>query len=117
MSGLCWTPTGHSDPEGPHDVMRKAYHDELDGIVEELVDMTRLAASAMKRATTALLGADVQLADAVIADDAELDARREQLDLLSFDLLALQQPVATELRVVVTSMRMSSDIERMGDLA
>ncbi|MGL5817309.1 MAG: phosphate signaling complex protein PhoU [Phycicoccus sp.] len=97
--------------------MRKAYHDELDRIAERLVEMTRLAASAMNRATTALLEADVQLADAVIADDAELDARREQLDLLSFDLLALQQPVATELRVVVTSMRMSSDVERMGDLA
>jgi phosphate transport system protein len=71
----------------------------------------------MGRATTALLDADVQLADSVIAADAEIDARRAQLDLMSFDLLARQQPVATDLRVIVTSMRMSSDIERMGDLA
>lgn len=97
--------------------MRKAYHEELDRIAESLVEMTRLAASAMTRATTALLDADVSLADSVITADAEIDARREQIDLLSFDLLALQQPVATDLRVVVTSMRMSSDIERMGDLA
>lgn len=97
--------------------MRKAYHDELERIAESLVEMTRLAATAVSRATTALLDADIQLADAVIADDAALDERREALDLLSFDLLALQQPVATELRVVVTSMRMSSDVERMGDLA
>jgi phosphate transport system protein len=98
-------------------VMRTAYHEELDRIAESLVEMTGLASSAMVRATTALLEADVQLADAVIADDAVLDRKREELDLVSFELLALQQPVATELRVVVTSMRMSSDIERMGDLA
>jgi phosphate transport system protein len=97
--------------------MRKAFHDELDRIAEGLVEMTHLAASAMTRATTALLDADVQLADSVITADAELDARREELDLMSFDVIALQQPVATDLRVVVTSMRMSSDIERMGDLA
>ncbi|GGL33124.1 phosphate signaling complex protein PhoU [Phycicoccus endophyticus] len=97
--------------------MRKAYHDELDRIAESLVDMTHLAASAMSRATTALLDADVHLADSVITADADIDAQREHIDLLSFDLIALQQPVATDLRVVVTSMRMSSDIERMGDLA
>lgn len=97
--------------------MRKAFHEELDRIAETLVEMTRLASSAMNRATTALLDADVTLADSVIAADVEIDARREELDLMSFDLLALQQPVATDLRVIVTSMRMSSDIERMGDLA
>ena len=97
--------------------MRKAFHEELDRIAETLVEMTRLASSAMSRATTALLDADVSLADSVIAADAEIDGRREQLDLMSFDLLARQQPVATDLRVIVTSMRMSSDIERMGDLA
>ena len=97
--------------------MRKAFHEELDRVAEMLVEMTHLASSAMNRATTALLDADIHLADSVIAADAEIDARRAQLDLLSFDLLALQQPVATDLRVIVTSMRMSSDIERMGDLA
>ena len=97
--------------------MRKAFHEELDRVTEALVEMTRLASSAMSRATTALLDADVQLAESVIGADVEIDALREELDLLSFDLLALQQPVATDLRMVVTSMRMSSDIERMGDLA
>ncbi len=97
--------------------MRKAFHEELDRVAETLVEMTHLAASAMNRATTALLDADIHLADSVIAADAEIDARRAELDLMSFDLLARQQPVATDLRVIVTSMRMSSDIERMGDLA
>jgi phosphate transport system protein len=97
--------------------MRKAFHEELDRVAETLVEMTHLASSAMSRATTALLDADIHLADSVIAADAEIDARRAELDLMSFDLLARQQPVATDLRVIVTSMRMSSDLERMGDLA
>ncbi len=97
--------------------MRKAFQEELNRVSEVLVEMTRLASSAMARATTALLDADVQLAESVIGADAEIDALREELDMLSFDLLALQQPVATDLRMVVTSMRMSADIERMGDLA
>jgi len=97
--------------------MRKAFHEELDRVAETLVEMTHLASSAMSRATTALLDADIHLADSVIAADAEIDARRAELDLMSFDLLARQQPVATDLRMVVTSMRMSADLERMGDLA
>ncbi len=97
--------------------MRDAFHDDLDKITDQLLAMTRLAGSAVARATTALLDADVHLAETVIAADEELDAIRIELDALSIDLLARQQPVATDLRIVVTSMRMSSDLERMGDLA
>jgi phosphate transport system protein len=97
--------------------MRDAFHDHLDMITDQLVQMTGLAGSAVSRATTALLDADVHLAESVIAADEQLDVIRWQLDTLSIDLLARQQPVARDLRVVVTSMRMSSDLERMGDLA
>jgi len=97
--------------------MRDAFHEDLDTISDQLVEMTRLAGSAMARATTALLDADIQLAESVIDADKELDRLRERLDALSIDLLARQQPVATDLRMVVTSMRMSADLERMGDLA
>lgn len=97
--------------------MRDAFHEDLDKITDQLVEMTRLAGSAVSRATTALLDADVHLAESVITADEELDAIRASLDALSIDLLARQQPVATDLRIVVTSMRMSSDLERMGDLA
>jgi len=97
--------------------MRDAFHEDLDTITDQLVEMTRLAGSAMSRATTALLDADVHLAESVIAADEQLDKLREELDELSINLLARQQPVATDLRIVVTSMRMSSDLERMGDLA
>jgi len=97
--------------------MRDAFHEDLDKISDQLVEMTRLAGSAVARATTALLDADVHLAESVIVADQELDEIRSSLDAMSVDLLARQQPVATDLRMVVTSMRMSSDLERMGDLA
>jgi len=97
--------------------MRDAFHEDLDKISDDLVEMTRLAGSAMARATTALLDADIHLAEGVIAADHEIDQIRRELDDRSIDLLARQQPVATDLRMVVTAMRMSADLERMGDLA
>jgi phosphate transport system protein len=97
--------------------MRTSFHEDLDKISEHLVEMTRLAGLAMSRATTALLDADLQLAESVIAADEQIDALRRETDEASIDILARQQPVATDLRRVVTAMRMSSDLERMGDLA
>ncbi len=97
--------------------MRDQFHEDLDTISDQLVELTRLAGSAISRATTALLDADVHLAESVIEADRKLDDIRIELDELSIDLLARQQPVATDLRIVVTAMHMSSDLERMGDLA
>lgn len=97
--------------------MREAFHDDLDLIFDQLVEMTRLTGSAIGRATTALLAADIHLAESVIEADAQIDLLRRDLDERSIDLLARQQPVATDLRTVVTAMRMSADLERMGDLA
>jgi phosphate transport system protein len=97
--------------------MRDAYHEELDAIGNTLVEMTRLAGSAMARATTALLDADLAVAESVIAADEEIDALQRDLENRALDLFATQQPVATDLRTLVTSLRMSADLERMGDLA
>ncbi len=97
--------------------MRTAYHEELVFISDQLVEMTRLTASALNRATQALMDADLELAESVITADEHIDAVRRDLDNRAVDTLARQQPVATDLRVLVTSMRMSSDLERMGDLA
>jgi phosphate transport system protein len=97
--------------------MRDTFHKELDTISEQLVEMTRLAGSAISGATTALLDTDLHLAESVIASDEQIDALRRELDERTVDLLARQQPVATDLRMVVTAMRMGSDLERMGDLA
>jgi phosphate transport system protein len=97
--------------------MRNSFHEDLDKISDRLVEMTMLVSSAISMATTALLDADLHLADSVIAADEHIDALRRELEERSVDLLARQQPVATDLRMVVTAMQMSADLERMGDLA
>lgn len=97
--------------------MREHFHDELAGLSEHMVEMTRLAGSAISRATRALLDVDLELAESVIAADEQIDDLQVGLEAKALELLARQQPVATDLRIVVTSLRMSADLERMGDLA
>lgn len=97
--------------------MRNAYFDQLDSIVEDLVKMTREVQEAVVLATRALLTADAELAEQVISDDAVIDADRARIEEESFELLALQQPVATDLRMLVAALRMVADLERMGDLS
>jgi phosphate transport system protein len=97
--------------------MRDLYHEELDSIGTTLIEMTGLVAAALNQATDALLNADLQTAEKVIAADEQVDALQKALDARALDLLARQQPVAGDLRTIITSLRMSSDLERMGDLA
>lgn len=97
--------------------MRDQYHDDLDAITTSLVDITRLAGSAINHATQALLDADLREAEAVISGEVAIDELYNQIEASAFDLLARQQPVASDLRVIITSLRMVADIERMGDLA
>ena len=97
--------------------MRDQYHEELGAITASLVEMTSLVGSAMSRATTALLDADLTLAESVIEADEHIDVLYRQTDARVFNLMARQQPVAGDLRILVTSLRMVADLERMGDLA
>ncbi|SEL34061.1 phosphate uptake regulator, PhoU [Blastococcus sp. DSM 46786] len=97
--------------------MRDSYHEELDDINACLVEMANSVGSQMSTATTALLDADVALADLVIAGDDQIDATRENIEQRTFTLLARQQPVAGDLRTITTAMRIVADLERMGDLA
>lgn len=97
--------------------MRQVFHDELEQVATDLVALAELVATAISQSTRALLEADVQLAERVIEGDKAIDARRNDLDARSIDMLARQSPVASDLRTVVASMRMSGDLERMGDLA
>jgi phosphate transport system protein len=97
--------------------MRDAYFDQLDTIVDDLVMMTHEVQEAVARATEALLTADAEIAEKVISDDAAIDAARERVEAKSFELLALQQPVASDLRMLVAALRMVADLERMGDLS
>ncbi len=97
--------------------MRDIFHDELDEIGKSVIEMTNLVALAMERATQALLDANLALADQVIADDRRIDALRTELEDRTFQLIAQQQPVATDLRVLISTIHLSADLERMGDLA
>jgi phosphate transport system protein len=99
------------------DAMRAAYHEELALISDGLVEMANLVGSAIGLATTALLDADLQLAESVISADEKVDDLQRDLEDRAIAVLARQYPVATDLRVVVTSLRMSADLERCGDLA
>ncbi|WP_433180270.1 phosphate signaling complex protein PhoU [Actinoallomurus sp. CA-150999] len=97
--------------------MRDAYHEELDGLSDKLVEMTRLVRSAMTRASTALLDADLRLAEEVISTDEQVNKLETEIEETVFDLMARQQPVARDLRMLIAALRMAGDIERMGDLA
>ena len=97
--------------------MREQFQEELDSVSATLVQMAGLVSVAMKNATTALLTADLALAEKVIADDLIIDEFQHELDACTINLIARQSPVATDLRTLVTSLRMSADLERMGDLA
>lgn len=97
--------------------MRSAYHDHLDLVVDELVAMTHQVQQSVARATHALMTADAAVAEQVVAAAAEIDAIRDRIEDQVFELLALQQPVAGDLRMLVAASRMVADLERMGDLS
>ena len=97
--------------------MRQQYHEQLEDISSGLVELTQLVGDAMGRATRALLETDLQAAESVIASDVDIDDRADALESLALDVIALQAPVAGELRSLVGALRMSATLERMGDLA
>ena len=97
--------------------MRDSYHESLDSVVTDLVNMTGAVQVAVRKATMALLEADLATAEDVITDDAAIDQLHDDLEARCFSLLARQAPVAGELRTVVAAMRMVADLARMGDLA
>jgi phosphate transport system protein len=97
--------------------VRDLYHEQLDGINVQMITMSGLVTEAITRANRALLYGDLEIAESVIAADAQVDALLHSLEQGSFDVLARQQPVATDLRTIVASLRISATLERMGDLA
>ncbi len=97
--------------------MREIFDAELKALGDDLQAMAHRVEHGITSAGLALATADLALAETVIADDLAIDQLERQLDERSIHLLAQQQPVATDLRVVVTALRMSATLERMGDLA
>lgn len=97
--------------------MRQAFHEELVRLGGEMTEMCVVCAQAMRRATTALLTADLELAEQVLGSDIELDLQRAECEEHAEALLALQAPVAHELRLVLAAVYCADKLERMGDLA
>lgn len=97
--------------------MRTAYHEQLDALTNQLAEMCRMAGIAMERATQALLQADLALAEQVIGDHENIIAASARAEEAAFVLLALQAPVAGDLRAIVGSIQIVADVERMDALA
>ncbi|MFM9099567.1 MAG: phosphate signaling complex protein PhoU [Actinomycetota bacterium] len=97
--------------------LRSAFQDDLDGVTSTLVDLSSIVSGSIDKATHALLTANLAEAEEVIAADDRVDNLQHDLDARIIDIIARQQPVASDLRALVTALRMSADLERMGDMA
>lgn len=97
--------------------MREVYQEQLGKLADELASMSTMVGAAMEHATKALLDADLSLAEQVIDEDIQVDEARARSEEHAFGLLALQAPVAGDLRTVISTIHVAEDLERMGDLA
>ncbi|MDT0180278.1 phosphate signaling complex protein PhoU [Microbacterium sp. ARD31] len=97
--------------------MREVFHQSLEDAQSRLVEIAELVTVAIDKATRAFESSDVGLAEEVIEADAIIDEKAIALDELAIEILARQQPVARDLRIVVGALRMSASLERMGDIA
>lgn len=97
--------------------MRLVFQQELHEVQDRLVETAELVHTAISRATEAFSTSNVTLAEQVIADDDHIDQLTTALDELAINILARQQPVARDLRIVVSALRISATLERMGDIA
>ncbi len=97
--------------------MREVFQQELREVQDRLVEIATLVAGSIDKATRAFNESDVSLAEEVIEDDRRIDVLAAELDELAITILARQQPVARDLRIVVSALRISASLERMGDMA
>lgn len=97
--------------------MREVFQQELREVQDRLVEVAALVEASIESATRAFNESNVSLAELVIADDEKIDRAAVALDELAVAILARQQPVARDLRIVVSALRISASLERMGDLA
>lgn len=97
--------------------MREKFQTELTAIAGLLVEMADAVRTAIRRATGALLHSDAEQAESVVADDDQIDELYRRVEEKIYDVVALQAPVASDLRLVLTGLHIAGDLERMGDLA
>jgi phosphate transport system protein len=96
--------------------VRKSFHQSLEEIRSEMVQMAAMVTEGIPRATAAMLDGDMATAQEIVDGDDPLDAKAIELEETCYQLLALQQPMAGDLRGIITAIRMISEIERSGDL-
>jgi phosphate transport system protein len=95
---------------------RLTFHHQLDDVQRDLLRASARVTEAVARGTEALLALDLSEAEAIIAGDEELNELTLDIEERCFMLLARQQPMASDMRAVVTAIRLTSEIERSGDL-
>jgi phosphate transport system protein len=95
---------------------RKHFHEELDAVHQDVLRLGALAAAAIERGTDAFLAGDLAASDAVADDDRKLDDLMHSIEDRTYSLLALQSPMAGDLRTLVTMLRVCHEFERIGDL-
>jgi phosphate transport system protein len=98
-------------------LIRSVFQDELDSVSQSLVELCEKVAGTIQIATESLLTCDLKMAEEIIASDVSIDDFQHDLDARIIDIVARQQPVASDLRALATALRMSADLERMGDMA
>src|SRR5918997_5427928 len=96
--------------------IRRTFHQQLDAVTSDIVRLAALTTEAIPRGTDVLLSGDLKGADELIMGDDVLDALSLEIEERCYQLLALQQPMASDLRAIVTAIRLTSEIERSADL-
>lgn len=96
---------------------RRHFHDQLDTLQDRLLEMAGLAEDLVHRAVKAVLERDASQTESIREDDAKIDALEIEIDERTIELLALQQPMARDLRQIFTTLKISNDLERVGDHA
>ena len=98
------------------DELRRSYHQDLDDAKSDLVRLAALVTETIPRATAVLLDGDLEGADYIIRGDDEIDARAIDIEEHCYQILALQAPVATDLRQLIALLKMVAEVERSADL-
>lgn len=96
--------------------IRRSYHEQLDDLCHDVCRLGALTSEAVGAGTEVLLGADLAAADRVISGDMFIDDLTHSIEERAYRLMALQQPMASDLRRLVTVLRTIHEIERSGDL-
>jgi phosphate transport system protein len=96
---------------------RTRFHQGLDDLKQRLLTMGGMAEQAVERAVRAYQTRDVSLCQLVLKDEPNINAAEREVDEISIDLLAMQQPMAVDLRFIIACIKINADLERVGDQA